>query len=137
MPEIEPLENRTNPTIFVEANESIDLSLWKDKIIALFEVEEIYKNPNLTLTDLAKHLNTNRNVISKTINQGMQMNFNDFVNEKRAEAVIKKLEKGHHLQNTLLGIAMDCGFNSKTTFNRAFKKHTGTTPKLFIEINQL
>ena len=65
------------------------------------------------------------------------MNFNDFVNEKRAEAVITKLKKGEHVENTLLGIALDCGFNSKTTFNRAFKKHTGASPKQYILKNQL
>ena len=65
------------------------------------------------------------------------MNFNDFVNEKRAEAVIEKLKNGEHISNTLLSIALDCGFNSKTTFNRAFKKHTGITPKQFIAKHQL
>lgn len=120
-----------------EAKESLALHRWKDKLIHLFETESVYKNPSLTLTDLASLLNTNRNIISKVINQEFKMNFNDFVNEKRAEAVIKKLKKGEYVDNTLLGIALDCGFNSKTTFNRAFKKHTGTTPKQFIIKNEL
>lgn len=120
-----------------ESEEALALHEWKDKITHLFEAEDIYKNPGLTLTDLANLLNTNRNIISKVINQEYKMNFNDFVNEKRAEAVIEKLKNGEHSDNTLLGIALDCGFNSKTTFNRAFKKHTGTTPKQFIAKNQL
>lgn len=110
---------------------------WRDKIIHLFEVKDLYKNPNLTLTDLANLLNTNRNIISKAINQEFNRNFNDFVNERRAKAVIEKLKSGQHASNTLLAIALDCGFNSKTTFNRAFKKHTGSTPKQFIVKNQL
>ena len=61
------------------------------------------------------------------------MNFNDFVNQKRVEAIIKQLNQGAHISNTLLSIALDCGFNSKTTFNRAFKKETSITPKQFIE----
>ena len=109
---------------------------WKDEIMQLFDTKEIHKNPNLTLHDLAGQLNTNRNMISKVINQEFNMNFNDFVNEKRVEAVIEKLKNDEHVNTTLLGIAMDSGFNSKTTFNRAFKKHTGVTPKQFISKNQ-
>lgn len=120
-----------------QMQETLLLHEWKDKIVHLFEEEHIYKNPDLTLTNLANLLNTNRNMISKTINQEFEMNFNDFVNEKRAEAVIERLKKGEHITNTLLGIAMDCGFNSKTTFNRAFKKYTATTPGQFISKNKL
>lgn len=131
MPTNDPVETKNESEQAVVSNE------WKDKITQLFEAEEIYKNPNLTLTELATQLASNRNIISKAINQEFNMNFNDFVNEKRAEAVIEKLKNGEHVNSTLLGIAMDCGFNSKTTFNRAFKKHTGITPNQFILKNQL
>ena len=120
-----------------ETENSLELNGWKDKILELFDKQEIHINPNLTLTDLASLLDTNRNIVSRAINQEFQVNFNDFVNEKRAEAVIAKLNKGEHSTSTLLGIAYDCGFNSKTTFNRAFKKHVGTTPKQYITNNQL
>ena len=134
---LEPSENDKSDETKHESAETLVLDGWKEKIIHLFEAEYIYKNANLTLTDLANLLNTNRNIISKTINQEFNMNFNDFVNKKRAEAIIEKLKKGEHAHNTLLGIALDCGFNSKSTFNRAFKKHTGTTPQQFITKNQL
>ncbi len=114
------------------ANDVLNPSEWKDKITRLFEKEQLHKNPNLTLSDVAHHLHTNRNIISKVINQEFGMNFNDYVNKKRAEAVIEMLQSGAHTNNTFLGIALDCGFNSKTTFNRAFKKHTSLTPKQFI-----
>lgn len=110
---------------------------WKSKIILLFSARHVYKNPDLTLTDLANLLNTNRNIISKVINQEFQMNFNDYVNKKRVEAIIEKLKNGEHKYSTLLGVALDSGFNSKTTFNRAFKKHTGNTPKQYIAKNHL
>ena len=135
--ELEPALNEKSEAPRNEPEKGLVLDEWKDKITHLFDGEAVHKNPNLTLTDLANTLNTNRNIISKAINQEFQMNFNDFVNEKRAEAVIEKLKNGEHAQNTLLGIALDCGFNSKTTFNRAFKKHTGITPKQFITKNQL
>jgi AraC-like DNA-binding protein len=106
--------------------------IWRSKIISLFENSKVYKNSNLTLSDIAKELDTNRNIISGVINSEFQLNFNDFVNKKRTEAVINKIEQGEHLTNTLLGIALDCGFNSKTTFNRAFKKNTSITPKQYV-----
>jgi AraC-like DNA-binding protein len=105
---------------------------WKIKIQLLIEEKKIYTNANLTLSDIALLLKTNRNLVSAIINQGFKMNFNDFINSKRVEAVIEKIKNGEHIDNTLLGIAIDSGFNSKTTFNRAFKKHTLQTPKQYI-----
>lgn len=105
---------------------------WKIKIRLLIEEKKIYTNANLTLSDIALLLKTNRNLVSAIINQGFKMNFNDFINSKRVEAVIEKIKNGEHIDNTLLGIAIDSGFNSKTTFNRAFKKHTLLTPKQYI-----
>jgi len=111
---------------------SPETELWKSKIETLIQEEKLYQNPELTLTDLAKKLETNVSVISKTINQGFQMNFNDYINNFRIEAVKISLSNGEHKKSTLLGIAYDCGFNSKATFNRAFKKNTGKTPKEYI-----
>ncbi|MEM9984856.1 MAG: helix-turn-helix transcriptional regulator [Bacteroidota bacterium] len=133
----EPSEEEEAVAPQPEPEEARVLQEWKDKITRIFEAEDIYKNPNLTLTDLASILSTNRNIISKAINQEFNMNFNDFVNQKRTEAVIARLQNGEHAQHTLLGIALDAGFNSKTTFNRAFKKYTGNTPRQFIVKNQL
>ena len=135
--DFEPSNDDKNEAADVDPIEAFSSHEWNDKITHLFETEHVYKNPNLTLTDLAGLLETNRNIISKTINQEFQMNFNDFVNHKRTEAIIARLKKGDHVQNTLLAIALDSGFNSKTTFNRAFKKHTGMTPKQFITANGL
>ncbi|MEO0896846.1 MAG: helix-turn-helix domain-containing protein [Bacteroidota bacterium] len=135
--QIEPVQQELVVAPKEGTEEEWELDSWKHKITDLFEAEEVHKSPNLTLTDIAQRLDTNRNVISKVINQVFDLNFNDFVNEKRAQAVIEKLQKGEHTQHTLLSIALDCGFNSKTTFNRAFKKHTGTTPKQFIAQHQL
>ncbi|WP_298392690.1 AraC family transcriptional regulator [Flavobacterium sp.] len=118
---------------FEETN-SPEIALWKSKIETLIQREKLYQNPELTLTDLAKKLETNASVISKTINQGFQMNFNDCINNYRIEAVKNSFANGDHKKSTLLGIAYDCGFNSKATFNRAFKKNTGTTPKEYLNL---
>jgi AraC-like DNA-binding protein len=114
---------------------SPEIDYWKSKIEILIQDEKLFENPELTLTDVAKKLKTNAAVISKTINQGFQMNFNDCINNYRIEAVKNRFADGDHKKSTLLGIAFDSGFNSKATFNRAFKKNTGKTPKEYL--NQL
>lgn len=115
-----------------EEKNATEIALWKSKIEMVIQSEKLYQNPELTLNDLAKRLETNASIISKAINQGFQMNFNDCINDYRIEAVKNSFANGEHKKSTLLGIAYDCGFNSKATFNRAFKKNTGKTPKEFI-----
>lgn len=137
LPKPDSNHQATNARTEPEQDSAADLVIWKSRITELFEVEEAYQNPSLTLTNVAEQLSVNRNTVSKAINGAFNMNFNDFVNQKRAEAVIEKLKKGEHTHSTLVGIAYDCGFNSKTTFNRAFKKFTGVTPKQYIADNKL
>ena len=108
---------------------------WKPKIETLLTKDKLYEDPELSLTQMAKLLKTNPSLISKVINQGFQMNFNDLINFYRVEAVKEKLNAGEQKLQTLLGIAFDCGFNSKATFNRAFKKFTHVTPKEWLEKN--
>lgn len=117
----------------IQANKSPEIEQWKFKIATLLTDGKLYQNPELSLTDLAKKLESNASVISKVINQGFGLNFNDFINQYRIEAVKTQFELGEHKKSTLLGIAFDCGFNSKATFNRAFKKNTSISPKEYIE----
>jgi AraC-like DNA-binding protein len=110
-----------------------DIELWKIRLNQLIIEKRIYTNPRLTLLEVAKELKTTTKVISSVVNSGFEMNFNDFINYHRIEAVKKKINKGEHKTTTLLGIAFDCGFNSKATFNRAFKKSNSLSPKDYIE----
>lgn len=124
-------------TIAMEINlvenpsENLLLAEWKPKLWELMHEQKAYQDPELSLSQVAKRLQTNPSLISKVVNQGFEQNFNDFVNNFRIEAVKQKMQQGEHQKQTLLGIAYDCGFNSKATFNRAFKKVTGQTPKDF------
>ena len=111
------------------------LQEWKPKIESLLTKDKLYEDPELSLTQMAKLLKTNPSVISKVVNQGFQMNFNDLINYYRVEAVKEKLNAGEQKLQTLLGIAFDCGFNSKATFNRAFKKFAFVSPKEWNEKN--
>jgi AraC-like DNA-binding protein len=118
-----------------EKNEIPDLDTWKEKIENLMEMEKMYKNPELIVSDLSNILGTHSKKISQVINQGFDMNFNDFVNQHRIRALLQKIEVGEHNIQTLLSLAYECGFNSKSTFNRAFKRTTSLTPKEYIEKN--
>lgn len=111
----------------------LNVSKWKDKLSTLMIEKHLFENPCLTLTDVASELDTTSKTISSVVNSGFNMNFNDFVNHYRIEAIKDKLDKGEQTTSTLLGIAFDCGFNSKATFNRAFKKSTSLSPKAYLE----
>ncbi len=119
----------------VEQQTNTELENWKQKITSLMQNEKLYEDAELTLSQFAKQLSTNTSVLSKIINTGFQMNFNDFVNQYRVSSMMEKLKAGEQKNQTLLGIAFDCGFNSKATFNRAFKKQTGLSPKEWLEKN--
>jgi AraC-like DNA-binding protein len=112
-----------------------DLELWKTKVEALMTKDRMYEDPELIIAALAGKLDTHAKKISQVINQGFGMNFNDFVNHYRIRAMKQKIEEGEHNIQTLLGLAFDCGFNSKSTFNRAFRRETSLTPKEYIEKN--
>lgn len=101
----------------------------KNKLENLMVAEKPFLESALTLNDLAKILGVNSAVLSRTINLGFGKNFNDLVNEFRINEVKEKLVREDTKNMTLLGIAFECGFNSKATFNRAFKKFTGVSPK--------
>ena len=115
-----------------EPKKSPEIQAWKTKIETLIFNEKLYQNPELSLAEIAKKLESNSSVISKAVNQGFAMNFNDFINNYRVEAVKEMFANGEHKKSTLVGIAYDCGFNSKATFNRAFKKNTGFSPKDYL-----
>lgn len=109
-----------------------DYPEWLEKINAVMQSGKCYEDPELSLPQLAAMLQLSVPVLSRIINKGSGVNFNDFINGYRVRAVIALLTEGRHRRSTILGLAYDCGFNSKTTFNRAFKKQTGLSPKDFI-----
>jgi AraC-like DNA-binding protein len=93
--------------------------------------EKPYLNPELNLYLLAERLNLLPNHLSQAINSVERKNFFDFVNHYRIQEVKKCLVSNEKEHLTLLGIAFECGFNSKTSFNRTFKKIVGLTPSEF------
>jgi len=114
-----------------------DYSDWKVKIDRLMQENQPYLQPELTLADLARQLKTNASILSGVINSVYKKNFNDFVNEYRVEEFKKQIQNPQNKHLTLLAVAFNCGFNSKSTFNRAFKNATGFTPKAFQSLTPL
>ncbi|NAS13126.1 helix-turn-helix domain-containing protein [Poritiphilus flavus] len=107
----------------------------EQKLVVLnyLEKEKPYLDADLNLRDLALGLNMSRSQLSEVINMGFQKNFNDFINGYRVNAMKDKLAEGRHKQLSLLGIAFECGFNSKATFNRVFKKITNSSPTEYLK----
>jgi len=87
-----------------------------------------YEDPELSLGSLAEKLGIHTHELSRIINTVLNKSFNDFINDYRIAEVITKMRNPAYDRLTLLGIAFDCGFNSKTTFSRAFRRITGKTP---------
>jgi AraC-like DNA-binding protein len=108
-----------------------ELEQLKTSLQNLMRGEKPYLEPQLTLADLSRRARLNTTILSYVINQGFGKNFNDFVNGYRVDEIKEKLRAGEAKNLNLLGLALECGFNSKATFNRAFKKITGVSPKEF------
>jgi len=103
----------------------------KEKIKQVLETEQAFLDSDFTLKQLAAATQMNLNETSAAINGGFGINFNELINRYRVEAVKEKLLDEDCAHLSLVGIAFDCGFNSKATFNRVFKKTTGVSPSQF------
>jgi AraC-like DNA-binding protein len=113
--------------------DAADIEKWKMKIDNLMRQEKLYLNSELTLTELSDKLDSHNSLISNVINAGFEKNFNDFTNEFRVNLFKEKIKDPKLKHLTLLALAFECGFNSKSTFNRAVKKATGALPSDFLQ----
>lgn len=98
------------------------------QLIAFMEQNKPYLDPELTLTSLATQLKMTRGQLSSLINEGAGSNFYDFVNRYRVEQVKVLMTDPSKKNFNMLGLALDAGFKSKSTFNLIFKRFTGMTP---------
>ena len=102
-----------------------------EKLISYMETEKPYLNPSLSLRNLADQMGMNSRELSIIINQKLNQHFFDFVNGYRIKEAMDILVDPAKTDETVLEILYEVGFNSKSSFNTAFKKHTGKTPTEF------
>lgn len=130
----ETVPSETNGLAVPESEKAPDISdqnlqEWKEKIGTYMQKSKPHHNPGLTLGNLAAKLKISPHLLSKVINEAYEKNFFDFVNSYRIEDFKERFEDPKNKHFTMLAIAFEVGFNSKTAFNRAFKKMTGSTPR--------
>lgn len=115
----------------IDQNKVEENKLVVDKLMESMETEKLYMNPLLNLQLLADKLNITPNHLSLVLNDCVGNNFYDFINSYRVDEVKRRLVDPKYKNQTLLSISGDCGFNSKSAFNRIFKNFTGKTPSQF------
>ncbi|MBO0932595.1 helix-turn-helix domain-containing protein [Fibrella aquatilis] len=108
-----------------------ELEAQKQELLTIMATEKPYLEPDLSLADLARRMQVHPVTLSQVINTGTGRNFNDFVNAYRVEEFKRQVRNPANAHLSFLGLALNCGFNSKATFNRAFRKFTGTSPGAF------
>jgi AraC-like DNA-binding protein len=122
-PESNPLKQRLTP------EQSAPL---KTRLEHLMQTEKVYLDNELSLPQLAKEMGMSTHDLSYLLNEGFGTSFFRFVNTYRVEEAKQLMLSEKHRHLNLLGIAFSAGFNSKTTFNTAFKKETGLSPSEFM-----
>ncbi|RAJ25087.1 helix-turn-helix protein [Gelidibacter algens] len=104
-----------------------------DVLSQKMEEEKFFVNPELTLVELAQFIDVHPNNLSQVINTYEEKNFYDYINSKRIEMFKEIVESPESKKYTILSLAFDCGFNSKSSFNKYFKKETNLTPSEYIK----
>ncbi|CAD7806516.1 hypothetical protein CHRY9390_01522 [Chryseobacterium aquaeductus] len=101
----------------------------------LFEANKVFLQKNITVDRLAKDLGTNRDYLSKSVNELKGKNFSQYLNELRINYIVEELKTNNVLRkHTISAIAEDIGFNNAESFSNAFKKITGTLPSYYIKL---
>ncbi|MBO3697208.1 AraC family transcriptional regulator [Roseivirga sp. E12] len=115
-----------------ELSVDVKKKLHKDLDLLIRE-EKVYTISELKLKDLADELSVQPYVLSQFLNSEYRKNFFRFINDLRIEEAEHRLRSGYLVKETIAGLAYEVGFNSKSTFNRAFKSKNGLTPTEFVK----
>lgn len=121
-----PVQKYKTSSLTNDASESI-----KRKLERLLQDQQVFKENELRLDDLASYLDINRHQLSQVINEHYGINFFELINRSRVEYVKKVLADPGYEQYTIIQIAYEAGFNNKASFNRYFKKEIGITPSAY------
>lgn len=121
-----PYEN----TQVITASESKEL---QDLVKTQLEDEKIYLDADVTLRALAERINTSEKKLSYLLNQHMSTNFYELMNSYRVEHFKNEVVKSENKSLSIVGLALNCGFPSKSSFYRAFKANVGTSPSQYLK----
>jgi AraC-like DNA-binding protein len=103
-----------------------------DQLHQLMQKDKVFLQAELSVADVAKTMDVPTKYLSYLVNRYHKTNFRNYLNSFRVQDVVDKLESGADSHKTILGIAMDSGFNSKSSFNESFKAHTGKSPSEYL-----
>ncbi len=106
-------------------------SAYRDKLQTYMDSQQPFLDSSLTIKDLASQLDIPAYQLSRVINEYFRQNFFDFINSYRIREAQRRLKNPKYKAYSILSIAYDVGFNSKSSFNTAFKKHTSMTPSQY------
>lgn len=104
---------------------------YSEQLMEYMRLKKPYLNPELTLAQLASEIDVSTHHLSQIINEQFKLNFFEYINQFRVEEVKTRINDPKFENYSLLGIAFDSGFNSKSSFNRIFKKSTNQTPSQY------
>jgi len=123
----------TKPSSETPLIDDKELAQLVQKLRQIMSDEKVFLNPDLNLKLLANYIGVSEKRCSYVLNKGMQANFNQYINELRISAFKERIKEGQNKTYTLTSIAYECGFDSKSTFNRVFKSSCGMTPSEFVK----
>jgi AraC-like DNA-binding protein len=126
-------ENNQSKKYMKSGLKAKDVERFQKQIMEYMEKEKPYLDRELSIGDVAYSLNIPRHFITEIINNHMGKNFYYLINEFRVNEVKKRLVDPKYQHLTILAIAFDSGFNSKSTFNSIFKDLTGITPSHYLK----
>ena len=109
----------------------IKYDIYIEQILSYMKNNKPYIDCDLTLESFSKNVDLHYKLISKLLNNRLNQTFNDFINSYRIEEVKKRLADPENSKQTIISIAFECGFNSKSSFNSFFKKSEEITPTEF------
>ncbi len=135
-PEIFKIRYRSQDKGELKKNNKLDdkeIAKIRNLVDAFFEKQRGYRRPELSLLILAKEINTTTNKLSWVLNNSYNKTFYQLVNEYRVADFSEKIKENKHKEFTLISLAYDVGFNSKSTFYKAFKEITNRTPTAYIK----
>lgn len=127
------IKNKANKAekLAISPTKRAEYETLKNQLDHSLHTNQIYLDQDLTLGKLAREIATTDKILSTMLNQYMNTTFYDLINKYRVEAVKERMYLEQYKNYNLFGIACECGFKSRTSFNRIFKKETGLSPSQY------